>query len=180
MAKKAWETGLIGRPEPGEITLSPYDPAWPKTFEEQAKTIAGALGSTALRIEHIGSTAVPGLTAKPIIDILVVVPDSADESMYLPQLEAVGYVLRVREPGWNEHRMFRTPARDVHVHIYSSGCSEIERTLKFRDCLRGDATQSNRYARTKRELAARQWPDMDTYASAKSEVIEEILGKLQF
>lgn len=178
MADKTWKTGLIGGLEPGEIKLSPYDPAWPKKFDEQANAIADALGATALRIEHIGSTAVPGLAAKPIIDVLVVVPDSADESKYLPQLEGAGYVLRVREPGWNEHRMLRTPGKDVHVHIYSAGCAEIERMLIFRDRLRSDPESRNRYEQTKRALAARNWPDMDTYASAKSEVVERILGSI--
>ena len=129
----------------------------------------------ALRVEHIGSTSVPGLAAKPVIDILVVVTDSADESAYLPRLEAAGYVLRVREPDWNEHRMLRTPERDVHVHVYSAGCPEVERTLAFRDRLRRNGDDRRRYERTKRELAAREWPDMNAYAEAKTEVIESIL-----
>ena len=110
MADEPLEVGLIGGAEKREITIANYDPGWPKQFERHAAIIADALGATALRIEHIGSTAVPGLAAKPIIDVLVVVPDSADESAYLPHLQAAGYVLRVREPDWNEHRMLRTPA----------------------------------------------------------------------
>ena len=116
--------GLIGGVEKREIRIVDYDPDWPRKFETHARIVAGALGAAALRIEHVGSTSVPGLAAKPIIDILVVVSDSSDESAYLPQLEAAGYVLRVREPEWNEHRMFRTPERDVHIHIYSAGCPE--------------------------------------------------------
>jgi GrpB-like predicted nucleotidyltransferase (UPF0157 family) len=138
--------------------------------------VAGALGRAALRIEHIGSTSVPGLAAKPIIDILVVVADSADEAAYLPQLEAAGYALRVREPDWNEHRMFRTPERDVHVHIYSAGCPEIERNLTFRDRLRRNSDDRKRYHEMKRELAANDWFDMNAYAQAKTEVIESILA----
>jgi GrpB-like predicted nucleotidyltransferase (UPF0157 family) len=113
--------------------------------------------------------------AKPIIDILVVVPDSAYESAYLPQLEAAGYVLRVKEPDWNEHRMFRTPERDVHIHIYSAGCPEIQRNLTFRDCLRRNIDDRRRYEQTKRELAKKEWFDMNAYANAKTEVIESIL-----
>ncbi len=105
MADELLETGLIGGPEKREIKITDYDPDWPQKFEAHARIIADALGASALRIEHVGSTSVPGLAAKPVIDILVVVPDSSDESDCLPRLAAAGYVLRVREPEWNEHRM---------------------------------------------------------------------------
>lgn len=176
MADEPSKTGLIGGVEKRRIAIADYDPDWPKKFERQARRIARALGRAALRIEHIGSTSVPGLAAKPIVDILVVVADSADESAYLPQLEAAGYDLRVREPGWNEHRMFRTPEQDVHVHVYSEGCPEVERNLTFRDRLRRNPDDRRRYERTKRELAAQEWPDMNAYAEAKTEVIESILA----
>jgi GrpB-like predicted nucleotidyltransferase (UPF0157 family) len=172
-------TGLIGGAEKREIVLAAYDPAWPAKFAHHARIIADALGGTALRIEHVGSTSVPGLAAKPIIDILVEVPDSADEAAYLPQLVAAGYMLRVREPDWNEHRMLRTPERDVHVHVYSAGCPEIDRVLTFRDRLRRNADDRERYERTKRELAAREWDDMNEYAAAKSEVVESIIAAAQ-
>lgn len=170
------KTELIGGVEKREIKIDDYDLDWPKKFKTHAKIIAGALGESALRIEHIGSTSVPDLAAKPIIDILVVVRDSADESAYLPQLEAAGYVLRVREPEWNEHRMFRTPENDVHIHIYSLGCAEIQRNLIFRNRLRHNIDDRHRYEQTKRELAKRQWPDMNAYADAKTEVIESIIA----
>jgi GrpB-like predicted nucleotidyltransferase (UPF0157 family) len=168
-------TELIGGVEKREIKIVDYDPAWPKKFETHANIISDSLGSSALRVEHIGSTAVPDLAAKAIIDILVVVPDSAEEAAYLPQLEAAGYVLRVREPDWNEHRMFRTLEKDVHIHIYSIGCPEIQRYLTFRDRLRRNADDRRRYEQTKRELAAKEWCDMDAYAEAKTDVIESIL-----
>ena len=170
------ETGLIGGAEKRRIEIHDYNTDWPETFERHARIIADALGDSALRIEHIGSTSVPGLAAKPIIDILVVVQDSRDESTYLPQLEAAGYVLRVREPDWNEHRMFKTPERDVHIHIYSAGCPEIQRNLTFRDRLRRNINDRHRYEQTKRELAAKEWPDMNAYADAKTEVIESIIA----
>jgi GrpB-like predicted nucleotidyltransferase (UPF0157 family) len=176
MADGPVETGLIGGVEKREIKIVDYDTDWPKKFESHARVIADALGGFALLIEHVGSTSVPGLAAKPIIDILVVVPDSADESAYLPRLEAAGYVLRVREPDWNEHRMLRTLEKDVHVHIYSAGCPEVERTLTFRDRLRRNTDDRRRYERTKRELAAKEWPDMNAYAEAKTEVIENIIA----
>ena len=179
MANEPQETGLIGGAERRAIEIVDYDPAWPKKFEAHAKTIAGALDRAALRIEHIGSTSVQGLAAKPIIDILVVVADSADESAYLPQLEAAGYALRVREPDWNEHRMLRTLEQDVHVHVYSDGCPEIRRNLTFRDRLRRNADDRRRYEQTKRELAAEEWRDMNEYADAKTDVIESILAASQ-
>jgi GrpB-like predicted nucleotidyltransferase (UPF0157 family) len=179
MAGEPLETGLIGGVEKAEIKLLDYDTDWPKKFETHAGRIIEALGDSALRIEHIGSTSVPGLAAKPIIDILVVVQDSADESAYLHQLEAAGYRLRVREPDWNAHRMFRTPERDVHVHIYSEGCPEIERYLIFRERLRRNIEDRNRYECRKRELAEKEWPDMNDYAEAKTEVIESIIASAQ-
>ncbi len=166
---------LIGGIEKREIILADYDPAWPAKFEMHRRAIARTLGATVLRIEHIGSTAVPGLAAKAIIDILVVVADSANESAYCPHLEAAGYVLRVREPNWNEHRMFRTSEKDVHVHVYSAACGEIERNLSFRDHLRNNAGDRQRYEEVKRSLAMIDWPDMNAYADAKTEVIESIM-----
>ena len=169
------ETGLIGGVEKRAINIVNYDLGWPIKFETHSARIATALGTTALRIEHIGSTSVPALAAKPIIDILVVVTDSSDESSYLPYLESAGYILRVREPDWDEHRMFRTPEKDVHIHVYSVGCEEIGRCLAFRDQLRSNADDRTRYEQTKRELAGKEWPDMNAYAEAKTEVIEDII-----
>ena len=176
MSDEPLETGLIGGAEKREISVVDYNPGWPTKFEAHAERIAYALGRAALRIEHIGSTSVPGLAAKPIIDILIVVQNSAEESAYLPQLEAAGYVLRVREPEWHEHRMFRTPEKDVHAHVYSADSNEIQRCLTFRDRVRRNSYDRIRYERTKRELAAREWPDMDAYADAKTEVIESIIA----
>jgi GrpB-like predicted nucleotidyltransferase (UPF0157 family) len=104
---------LIGGPEKREIKLVEYDPRWPGRFALERARITAALGPLAIRIDHIGSTAVPGLAAKPIVDMAVSVCDAHDESSYLAALERAGYELRVREP---EHRMLRTPERDVHLH----------------------------------------------------------------
>ncbi len=179
MATEPYESGLIGGIERREIKIVDYDPEWPHKFKRHAEIITEAIGGSILRIEHIGSTSVPELAAKPIIDVLVVLPDSSNESAYLPQLEAAGYVLRVREPEWNEHRMFRTVNRDVHIHIYSAGCPEIHRSLLFRDRLRKSAEDRMRYEQSKRELAARSWPDMNAYALAKTAVIESIVAAAQ-
>ncbi len=127
---------LIGEIEKPATVVADYDPAWPERFRREEAKLRAALGGAALSVEHIGSTSVPGLAAKPIVDILLVVEDSGDEASYLPALEESGYVLRVREPDPDEHRMFRTPEKDVHVHVYSAGSPEIERYLLLRDRLR--------------------------------------------
>lgn len=169
----------LGEPEPvsGSITLVDCDDRWPLLFQREAERIRGAPGERALRIEHIGSTSVPGLAAKPIIDILLVVADSANESAYTPALERAGYVLRIREAEWHEHRMFQGPDTAIHLHVYSQGCPEIERVLNFRDRLRACATDRELYARTKRELAEKEWKYVQNYADAKSAVVEEILNR---
>jgi GrpB-like predicted nucleotidyltransferase (UPF0157 family) len=168
---------LIGEIEPRAIVLADYDPAWPERFRREEAKIRTALGGAALTVEHIGSTSVPGLAAKPIVDILLVVEDSADEASYLPALEQAGYHLRVREPALDEHRMFRTSEKDVHVHVYSAGSKEIERYLLLRDRLRESKADRELYARTKRKLAGRDWPSVDHYAEAKTEVVERIITR---
>lgn len=170
---------IIGEPEvlSGRIVVEDYDPAWPDRYERQAGRIAGALGDSAVRLEHAGSTSVPGLPAKPIIDIVLEVPDSAGESSYVPDLEAAGYILRLREPDWFEHRLLRTPDRGVHLHVFSAECPETARMVRFRDHLRADAADRDLYARAKRELAARDWKYMQQYADAKSEVVAEIMSR---
>jgi GrpB-like predicted nucleotidyltransferase (UPF0157 family) len=168
------ERALIGGRERRPIVIVDYDERWPARYEAERAAIAAALGASARRIEHVGSTSVPGLAAKPIVDIVVAVPDVDDEAAYVPQLEAAGYVLRVREPG---HRMFRTPALDVHVHIHAVGDPEFQRLVTFRDRLRRDASDRARYDATKRDLARRDWRDMNDYADAKTDVVEEILRR---
>jgi GrpB-like predicted nucleotidyltransferase (UPF0157 family) len=161
----------------GPIQLVDYDPSWPERFARQAERIAAALGERALMIGHVGSTAVPGLPAKPTIDILLVVANSADEETYVPALEAAGYVLRIREPDLDEHRMFRDPERTTQVHVLSEGCPEIERYLLFRDRLRTNQEDRELYERTKRELAQREWRYVQNYADAKGDVIEGIIDR---
>ena len=129
-----------------------------------------------MRIEHAGSTSVPGLPAKPIIDIVLVVAESAREAEYVPALESAGYQLRIREPGWHEHRMFKGPETDVNLHVLSTGSPEIDRMLTFRDRLRTNASDRELYARFKRALAQQDWKYTQNYADAKTAVIEEIIS----
>ena len=144
-------------------------------FGVAALRIRAALGPRALRIEHTGSTSVPGLAAKPLIDILLVVENSADENTYVPALEAAGYGLSIREPEWHEHRMFRDA--DTNLHVFSDACVEISRILRFRDWLRSHPEDRELYAETKRNLARQKWTSIDEYARAKTPVIEELLRR---
>ena len=158
------------------IELIPYNAAWPQAFEERARVICGLLGIAAFQLEHVGSTAVPQMSAKPIIDILLIVENSADERSYLPQLQSAGYQMRVREPEFHEHRMLRSAEGDVHLHVFSRGSQEASRMVRFRDRLRKNAENRKRYERVKRRLASMPWPSQDAYAQAKSQIVEEIIA----
>ena len=165
------------RPHNAPITLAEYDPGWPGLFAREAARIRAVLGDIALRIEHVGSTSVPGLAAKPIIDILLVVPDSADEPSYLPALESAGYRLRIREPGWLEHRLFKGPDTDINLHVFGPGVAEADRMLCFRDWLRATPADRDLYLQAKRELAQRTWRHVQHYADAKTAVVQEIMDR---
>jgi GrpB-like predicted nucleotidyltransferase (UPF0157 family) len=172
------ESGWVGGEAPkldSTVTLVDYDPEWPKLFEREAERIRAALGERVLVLEHVGSTSVPGLVAKPRIDILLVVADPADEAAYVPTLEAAGYALRIREPDWHEHRLLNRADMELNLHVFGPGSPEVERLLRLRDHLRTNAADRERYAAAKRELAARHWRHMQDYADAKSGVIEAIL-----
>jgi GrpB-like predicted nucleotidyltransferase (UPF0157 family) len=159
------------------VVLVEYDPEWPRLYAREEARIREALGETALQVEHAGSTSIPALAAKPVIDIVLVVPDSADEAAYVPALEVAGYVLRIREPHWFEHRALKGIDPRVNLHVFSAGCPEVDRMLLFRDHLRRDARDRDLYERTKRELAQREWKYVQHYADAKSDVVEEILER---
>lgn len=164
----------VGGPEALTITLHDYDPGWVDAYTEHRGRIRAALAAADVRIEHIGSTSVPGLAAKPIIDILVGVDDITAEEDYLDPLLAAGYELRVREPG---HRLVRTPERDVHVHIYERQHPAVDEYLLLRDRLRSDPDDRALYESTKRALLASRWDDMNDYADAKTDVILAIKAR---
>lgn len=173
------ERVTIGAPtrHDAPITLVDYDTNWPALFDREAERIGTVLGDRARRIEHVGSTAVPGLAAKPIIDIVLEVPDASDEPCYVPDLEGAGYVLRIREPDWFEHRLLKGPDTNVNLHVFGTGCPEIERMVRFRDHLRTDVDDRALYERTKRELAVRTWRYVQDYADAKSDVVAAIMPR---
>ncbi|BDZ50763.1 UPF0157 protein [Frondihabitans sucicola] len=165
---------IVGGAEPLQLGLHDYDEGWASVFLEHRGRILEALAAADVEIEHIGSTAVRGLAAKPIVDIVVTVSDITAEEDYLDGLLAVGYELRVREPG---HRLVRTPARDVHVHLYERDDPAVDDYLLLRDHLRSDADDCALYESTKRDLLRRRWDDMNDYADAKTDVILSIKAR---
>lgn len=172
----------VGGPPPplqAPIELRNYDPAWPRLYRREAARIRSVLGDQVVRLEHVGSTSVPGLAAKPIVDLVLEVPDAAEEAAYLPAMEAAGYVLRLREPDWHQHRLFKGPDSDINLHVFSAASPETDRMVRFRDRLRAKPADRELYLGTKRELAARAWTYVQQYADAKTAVIAEILARAQ-
>ena len=159
------------------VYLAPYDPDWTKQFSLHARHIRDALSEGVLLLEHVGSTSVPGLWAKPVIDMVLVVSNSADEQSYVPALEALGFVLRIREPDWFQHRLLKASDIAGNLHVFSIGCEEVNRMLMIRDWLRTHDDDRQLYEETKRKLAAQTWEETQHYADAKSEVVREILGR---
>jgi len=166
----------------GRVQLAEYDPGWPGQYQAEAARIRSALGDRVLLLEHIGSTSVPGLAAKPVIDILLVVADPAEENAYVPPLEQAGYRLVIREPDWYQHRLLNPlegTGPSVNLHVHPPDSPEIARNLRFRDRLRADRADRELYERTKRQLAARDWTYMQQYADAKGEVVEAIMRRAE-
>jgi GrpB-like predicted nucleotidyltransferase (UPF0157 family) len=159
------------------IQLMDYSAEWPALFAREANRLRAKLGDRVLMLEHVGSTSVPGLAAKPIIDMILAVADSADEPAYVPAMESAGYVLHIREPEWHQHRLFRSHDTDINLHVYSFGCPEIDKMLMFRDWLRSNDADRELYERTKRELAKQTWRYVQNYADAKTQVVEEIIAR---
>ena len=165
------------KPHDAPIRLTDYDSEWPSLFRREAQRIREALADSVVQLEHVGSTSVPGLAAKPQLDIVLVVEDSSDEPTYLPALEQRGYFVRIREPDWYQHRVLKGPDTNINLHVFSSGCVEIDRMLTFRDWLRTHVDDRLLYEQTKRELASRTWRNVQNYADAKTTVVQEILGR---
>ncbi len=165
---------FFGAPETDKLVLVEHDPGWSSQFVAHAERIRSVLGDIARGLHHVGSTAVPGLAAKPVIDMLLLVDDITADEDYVEPLVAAGYVLRVREPG---HRLLRTPERDVHLHVHEPGDPEVDRLLLFRDRLLDDAEDRSLYEATKRELITQEWTHMQEYADAKDDVIALIRSR---
>lgn len=165
---------LLGGSEKVELTLHGYDDRWVSIYLDHQQQILDAVTAVTVEVDHIGSTSVPGLAAKPIIDIVVTVDDITAEEDYLDPLLAAGYELRVREPG---HRLVRTSTRDVHVHLYERGDPAVDDYLLLRNHLRSDAGDRALYESTKRTLLSKRWDDMNDYADAKTDVILAIKAR---
>ena len=164
-------------PHNATISLVQHDPEWSMQYVAEERRIQAALGSAALVVEHVGSTSIPGIPAKPTIDILLAVRDSTDERAYVPALEAQGYRLHIREPDWHQHRLLKGDRPPVNLHVFTVGSSEISRMITFRDRCRSHPEERALYERTKLELASRVWRHVQHYANAKGEVIEEIIER---
>jgi len=169
--------GAVRTEHNSTIHLADYDPAWPAMYAEHEARIRDALRDGVMGLWHMGSTSVPGLAAKPLIDITLAVADSANEAAYVPALEKVGYVLRRREADWFEHRVLKWLDPEANLHVYSEDCSEIGRVLAFRDWLRTNDEDRALYQATKRRLSAQTWAYVQDYADAKGEVVEQIITR---
>ena len=160
-----------------EVVIVDYDPKWPLLFSTVEARISQALSGCARGVVHVGSTSVPGLGAKPIIDVNLLVDDASDEQSYIPSLERVGFQFRLRQPEWFEHRLLRGMDPRTNLHVFSVGCSESDRMVRFRDWLRRDPDDRALYERTKRGLASKRWQTTQDYAEAKTEVVAEIMRR---
>jgi GrpB-like predicted nucleotidyltransferase (UPF0157 family) len=177
------------REEPVRVAIDvvEYDSRWPDEAQRISAGIRAALGQRALRIEHVGSTAVPGLPAKPVIDLDLVVADPGAEHGWLPQMQDAGFLLTVREPWWHEHRMLRggqhggggSPAPAdagpvANVHVFGPDSPELVKHVVFRDWLRADAADRDLYAAAKRAAARGTTQRVADYNARKEAVIHDI------
>src|ERR1700691_4657587 len=178
-SEEEMQTARIGgmRPHNAPIQLMDYSAEWPVLFAREANRVRATLGARVLMLEHVGSTSVPGLAAKPVIDMILAVADSAKETEYVPAMASAGYVLHIREPDWHQHRLFKVPDTNINLHVYSFGCPEIDTMLMFRDWLRTNDADRELYERIKRDLAKQTWKYVQNYADAKTAVVEEIVAR---
>ena len=166
-----------GKPAPELVAVVPYDPDWPVRYGQLATQVREALGPAALAVEHMGSTAVPGLPAKPVIDIDLTVADPVQEDSYVPALEAAGYALVLREPSWHQHRLLQLAAPRVNLHVFGPDCPENVRHRMFRDWLRAHADERQRYAQAK-HAAACATGDMAGYNRHKQDALRAIYARM--
>jgi GrpB-like predicted nucleotidyltransferase (UPF0157 family) len=155
-----------------------YDPAWPTAYAALAARVRAALGERVLGLEHVGSTAVPGLAAKPVLDAVLTVADPAEEAAYVPALEATGLVLRIREPGWEEHRMLTRPDRSVNLHVFGPGAQEPRRQVAFRDWLRAHPDDRDAYGALKTRLATRGFEQVMDYNNHKAALVYDLYERV--
>ncbi|MGC4864119.1 GrpB family protein [Micromonospora sp. DT53] len=174
------DAGLVGEPPRTweSVVIEEYDPVWAQRFVAVRSSLTEALGDLVISVEHVGSTAVPGLAAKPVLNVDLVIEDTAEEATYLPALERLGYRLVLREPWWHGHRMLLSPTEDVNVHVWPQGAPEPVRHRLFRDWLRAHPHDRELYAATKRRLARDTAHRPGDYSLAKNDVIDEIYARI--
>jgi GrpB-like predicted nucleotidyltransferase (UPF0157 family) len=160
------------------IEIVDYDPSWPRAFTTIAELIKSALGPKALSVSHVGSTSIPGLAAKPVIDVDLVVPDPTAEDEYAPALQAAGFQFLFREPNWSEHRFFGLKEPYANIHVFGPGAAELSRHRRFRDWLLAHPEDREVYVQAKREaarVAREKGEDVMGYNGGHEPVIEEIM-----
>jgi GrpB-like predicted nucleotidyltransferase (UPF0157 family) len=159
------------------VVVVPYDEAWPSDFARLSSIVRAALGERVLALQHVGSTSVVGLAAKPVIDADLTVADSGDEAAYVPALEAAGFHLTIREPDWEEHRLLTLESPQTNLHVFSLGAGEPQRHAMFRDWLRSHPDDRAAYATLKAELGGHGFTDSMDYNNHKSELVYDIYEK---
>ena len=159
------------------IEVTDPDPTWPRQYDDLADRIREALGWRVLQLEHVGSTSVQGLAAKPIIDIDLTVADPDREQDYIPALEAIGFRLAIREPWWYGHRVLRAAEPHCNLHVFGFDSPELVKHRIFRDWLQGNPDERDRYAAATREAASEasvRGEHVMQYNARKQQVIREI------
>jgi len=179
MTERDIREATVGEPMTvnGPVRLVQYNPDWPVMYAREETRIGAALGDRVHQLEHIGSTSVPGLIAEPIIDMQLLVENAGDESTYAPDLIAAGYILRIREPDWDEHHVVKGTDPDVNRHLFARGSSRARSHLAFRDRLHASNEDRDLYAQTKQRLAEQDWTFVQNYADAKNDIVDEILSR---
>ncbi|GAB3264038.1 GrpB family protein [Nocardioides dilutus] len=171
------DAAVIGTAPPGTVRVVPYDESWPAMADALIAAIREVLGDRVVELDHVGSTSVPGLAAKPVIDLDLVVPDPADEAAYVPALESLGLLLHIREPDWEEHRLLTRVDRSVNLHVFGPAAAEPRRCLLFRDWLRSHPQDRDAYGGLKASLAAQGFERVMDYNNHKAAMVYDIYEK---
>jgi len=171
------DAAVVGSSRPGSVHVVPYDDSWLDRASALMAEINAVLGDRVLELEHVGSTSVPGLAAKPVLDLGLVVADPADEAAYVPALEPLDLLLHIREPDWEEHRMLTRPDRSVNLHVFGPTSPEPRRVILFRDWLRTHPDDREAYGALKTALADQGFERVMDYNNHKAELVYDIYEK---